>query len=728
MNKDAVQELRAIFREEAAELLGELRGLLGAMRGATQATFEQQLSLAMRLAHNLKGSAGNVGLSRVEHAAHTLEDAFLTLRHVGQEVLDELVPLLGAVLSGIELTVEEKGEAFAAEHEAKLAAWVALTAPSEPQEASAQPDTGKAHEAVRAQAHDLLGDVAGEGANVPRVEVVKGRTIRIEAERLDKLLELVSSLLVAETDLRQRHGSLEALREQLDYRLGGGTQDAKGRLDAALRTLDTLILENRNAVGSFGRLSQELHSAMKRARMVPLSSLSAFLQRSAADAGRHANKSVDLELQLSDVELDKVILDNLRDPLMHLLRNAVDHGLESADSRDLMGKPARGLVRVSAELVGASVRIMVSDDGRGIDEQGLAAAVVRLGLLSTEQVDMLAEESLVDLIFAPGLSTRRKITHLSGRGVGLDVVRSAVLALGGSVRAHARGPLGGAAFVLTLPLSLLSTRLLLVAAGDSVYAFPVEAIERVQRVSRQAVSVIDGIQVVQLDAMQWLRVVGLSTALSGRRPREQEQFKVLIVSQGEKRFAIAVDEVLREEELVVRKLPWNMQSIAGVSGATVLADGSVAAVVDVSQLAEGKRPDSSTVSRSAPEGAQKKRAQILVVDDSMTTRTLHRNVLSFVGYQVQTAHDGSEAWALMQSAAFDAVVSDVQMPGLDGFELTRKIRADSRFKQVKIILVTSLDSPEDRQRGMHAGADGYVVKGPLERDALLAAVAQQLGS
>lgn len=716
MNQDIEQQLRAIFREEAADILGELRALLGGLRGARQATFEQQLSSAMRLAHNLKGAAGNVGLTDVEEASHALEEAFLALKNAGLGALEATVPQLLASVRDIEGLIET-AEAQRATPEASRTASPTKAGLSRDPRTAEGFDAGEGAEDPRTGLSPIV-DEAVEA----QLTASKVRTIRIEAERLDKLLELVSSLLVAETDMRERHQAFEALRERMDYRLGGGTEDPKARLESALRTLDALILQNRNALSSFSRLSQELQAAMKRARMVPLSSLTNHLRRSVDDAARYAGKLVDLEVQFSDIELDKVILEHLRDPLMHLLRNAVDHGLESTEVRDLKGKPERGLVRISADLVGASVRITVADDGRGIDQRALAEAVVAKGLLTADQVAALSEESLIDLVFAPGFSTRTETTRLSGRGVGLDVVRSAVTDLGGSVRAHARGPLGGAAFAMTLPLSLLSTRLLLVSAGDSVCAVPVESIDRAQRASKQDLTVVDGVHVVQLNETEWIRVVWLSAALSGRKPREQEHFKVLVVSQGERRLGIVVDELLREEELVVRKLPWNVQSVPGVSGATVLADGSVALVVDVGGLTTGNTPEIARTDASPAD------AQILVVDDSMTTRTLHGNVLSFAGYQVQTAHDGSEAWALLQHTPFRVVVSDVQMPGLDGFELTRRIRADARFKHVKIILVTSLDSAEDRERGMRAGADAYVVKGPLERDALLAAVAEQLGT
>jgi two-component system, chemotaxis family, sensor kinase CheA len=240
----------------------------------------------------------------------------------------------------------------------------------------------------------------------------------------------------------------------------------------------------------------------------------------------------------------------------------------------------------------------------------------------------------------------------------------------------------------------------------------------VVKVPSTAVQTLDDLQVVKVDETEILRVRWLAQLVSARAPRESDHLKLLIVSHADAKLALAVDEILHEDALVVRKLPWNLVEVPGVSGAATLADGSVAVVLDAAQL---------TMRRHMPLPEQKPHdaaARILVVDDSMTTRTLHRNVLTFAGYNVVVAHDGNDAWELLRREEVDVVVSDVQMPGMDGFELTRRIRADARLKSLTVVLVTSLNQPEDMQKGREAGADEYVVKGPLERDALLSAVAR----
>jgi two-component system chemotaxis sensor kinase CheA len=457
---------------------------------------------------------------------------------------------------------------------------------------------------------------------------------------------------------------------------------------------------------------------MRRARMIRLDTQASSMRRTVDDAARTVQKAVDLETDFSNVELDKVVLDLLRDPIVHLLRNAIDHGIESGPARELVGKPERGLVRASARVTGNMVELLICDDGSGIDARRVAATAVARGLLTAAQAERADESQLLDLIFVEGFSTRDKASRLSGRGIGLDVVRRALRELGGSVRALSRGPLGGAAFQLSVPISILSARLLLVSCNDGVYAVPVQSIDRVVKVSRTAVQTLDDMQVVKLSDTELLRVRWLAQLVSDRAPAESDQLKLLIVSHAGAKLALAVDEILHEEALLVRKLPWNLVDVPAVSGAALLADGSVAAVLDAAQLATRQH---IAVSRTKPEDTV---AKILVVDDSMTTRTLHRNVLTFAGYDVIVAHDGSEAWELLRNEDVHIVVSDVQMPGMDGFELTRRIRADARLKNMVVVLVTSLDQPEDMEKGLEAGADEYVVKGPLERDALLSAVAR----
>lgn len=713
MKKDLEEQLRAIFREEAAELLEELRDVVGRLRTTDAELASEEIGVAMRLAHNLKGAAGSVGLDSFANTAHALEDALLAIRQGGVAAQYEHNALLAEAVSALESSIEGRGDQPSESVRPRLLGVAGTASP----DVEVETDPARNLTPVpRAEPNLESSEIV-----LPDGRIAKGSTVRIDAKRLDRLFGLVSELLVTETGMRHRHQSVVALRQSFTDAVAKLPVEHRDGLASYMQQLDACARDHQSAVAAFGRLSSELNDAMRRTRMVPLVNLSAMMRRTVDDAARVLGKEVDLELSLAGIELDKVVLDRLRDPLVHLLRNAVDHGIEPTETRDTLGKTLRGLVNVRAEIIGANVRIVILDDGRGIDVRRLEKSLVEKGLLSADKAARLDEASLVDFLFAEGFSTRDEATMLSGRGVGLDVVRHALADLGGTVRAEPRGPLGGAAFTLTVPLSVLTTRILLVRASENVYAIPTHSIARVARASKDAMRMVDGTPVVTVEGTDPLPLHFLARILGARTQREADSHRVIVLDDGKRQFAVAVDEILEEQELVVRKLPWNLVSVPGVSGAVTLADGSVAIVVDVAHLFASR--DAGTERREASAA----RTRILVVDDSMTTRTLHRNLLAGAGYDVVLANDGLEAWDRLRQEPLDMVVTDGQMPGMDGFELTRRIRGDARLGSLPVILVTSLARPDDIQRGLDAGADEYVVKGPLEQDALLTAVARHAG-
>lgn len=725
MNEELEAQLRAIFREEAAEILDELRVVVARLRAADERELREEIALAMRLAHNLKGAAGSVGFEEVARTAHALEEAMLGARAAGAERVRALAGLFGETVAALEAATSGRGQdAFHDVREKLLASTSGAGARGDSATVSVAPEAGPHDadaEAVERTAAERPAEVERAQELVEDATARGGATLRIEAARLDRLFGFVSELLVTETDMRQRHEAWVAMRDGLSAVLRELPASSRERASMTLRRMDALVDDHQRAIGSFSRLSHDLHDAMKRARMVPLETLAASFRRSVDEVARSLGKQVELELELGGIELDKVVLERLRDPLLHLLRNAVDHGIEAARERDLLGKPAMGLISLRAEVVGSTVHLVLADDGGGIDLDALRNAVERKGLVTGAELATLDETTLLDFLFAEGFSTRSRATMVSGRGVGLDVVRRAVVELGGRVTVDARGPLGGAAFHLQVPLSVLSTRMLLVRGGDALFVVPVHAIDRVARVSRRAVGVAAGQAVVTLEGDDPRPLHWLARSFGGRVTQETEQLRLLVLSHGSHSIAVAVDDILVEEDYVVRRLPWNLTDVAGVSGAVILPDGTVALAVDVRQFFA--RRSIASAAREETRG----RARLLVVDDSMTTRTLHRNLLTQAGYEVVVASDGSEAWERLRLEAFDLVVSDVQMPGLDGFELTRRVRADARLGNLPMVLVTSLARSDDVQRGLDAGADEYVVKGPLEEDALLAAVARHVG-
>jgi two-component system chemotaxis sensor kinase CheA len=349
---------------------------------------------------------------------------------------------------------------------------------------------------------------------------------------------------------------------------------------------------------------------------------------------------------------------------------------------------------------------------------------VKSGLVADRQLATMGEEQVLHLLLAPGFSTAQTVGRLSGRGVGLDVVRKKVEDLGGTVAisTHSRG--AGAAFHLTVPVSLLSTRGLLVDGGGSICALPIDYVARTLRLRRDRIEQVDGSLAVAQEDSEPLRIRFLSSILGRTQATRAEKLSAVVVSRGGAELGIVVDRVLGEQEFVTKRLPWNLRSVAGVNGAVVLGDGRLAVVLDVPHIfasgagaAEETDPACAAVESTAKE-------TVLVVDDSLTSRTLERNILTRSGYEVIVAVDGEEAWNLLQKHPVDLVVTDIQMPKIDGFELTRRIRSDAGLKNLPVILVTGLGSPRDLAEGAEVGADEYIVKGQFDQRKLLEAVAR----
>lgn len=720
MNDELLRaNLLVVFRDEARETLDALRGEFAKLRQAPGAL---DVAQAMRLAHNLKGAAAAVELEVAAGTAHALEDCMLLLDGAPPAVRDTLLSLCDEAVAALEAAAEGKGEDAASQigerlrtHTATLHVVGALK--------FSTPDGADAAVAGPARASSPSGALEGAMSGAPPEAHQPGGTVRVAATRLDRLFGFVAELLDTGVMMAGRYEELAGARIAIEeaVRVAGASEHVAVR--AALSALETQVDDQYRALSAFSRLSAGLTNAMRRARMLRLETLAAQLRRTVDGAAREVNKRVDLQLRLGDIELDRAVLEQLREPLVHLLRNAVDHGIEDADRRDLIGKPARGLVLVQAQVQGAMVELTIADDGAGIDLERLRRTLVRKGMIDEGAARSLGPEELTEFLFDEGFSTREKITRLSGRGVGLDVVRRAVAALGGTVQAIERGPMGGAAFHLRVPLSILATKLLLVRVGELVLGLPVHAVERVARVTHEQLRAVDGTSVVCIPGREPAPLTFLSHLLGGRHEGAVEAIDVVVVAVAGSVLALAVDEVLRDESLVVHRLPWNLLEVPGVSGAVALPDGQVIVVMDVNHLLAHRKP--AAAAAHAPVAIT--RPRILVVDDSMTTRTLHRNVLVGAGYEVVMASDGEEAWRLLRDQAVDAIVSDVQMPGIDGFELARRVREHARFGSVPVVLVSSLAKPEDMQRGLAAGADEYVVKGPLEQDALLAAVRRHVG-
>ncbi|MCB1742370.1 MAG: response regulator, partial [Gammaproteobacteria bacterium] len=550
---------------------------------------------------------------------------------------------------------------------------------------------------------------------------VQGGSVRVETERLDRLMGYTGELLITHARQRARNERYSAFAEAFRSAQRQLPLEEQATLSRLAKQLDDLILADQKELRGFGYLTEEIESAMKQVRMVPLAGVVAQWRRITREAAQECEKSVVLDVDVGSIELDKHVLDALRDPIMHVLRNAVAHGVESPTERQRLGKPAKGRVLIEARMRGAQVELTVSDDGRGLDAGIIGRKAQERGMVTAAELSQMPREEVLEFLFAPGFSTATAVSELSGRGVGMDVVRRQAQEVGGEVTIEATSALGGASFRLVVPLSLVSNRGLLVRIGEATAVIGVNEVERIVRTDRASLRRAGGEQLVDIGESHSVVLRSLS-AMLGMEESSGSELLVAVVSSGRSRVGLAVSEILGEAQYVTQRLPWNLEHIDGVQGAVILPDGTLALVLDVAYMAQAR--GQVVPLRLKDRQVERKVPKVLVVDDSVTSRTLERNILQSAGYEVVTARDGEEGWKFLQDNAFDLVVSDVEMPRCTGLELAGRIRGNDRLKDIPLVLVTSLGSEEDIAAGARVGADEYIVKGRFDQKQLLEVVAR----
>jgi two-component system chemotaxis sensor kinase CheA len=556
----------------------------------------------------------------------------------------------------------------------------------------------------------LFGSTAGAHGNVPALPKSNVLSLLEEDNGLGGLGKDLSHLLNYVADGQERLREMSALINNLARQYADDTMHM------------SLVID---------KLEQEI----KRVRMLPLSTITGPFGRMVRDLAREAGKEAVLEIVGGDTELDKRVLEQIKDPLIHLLRNAIDHGIEPPEQRVALAKPRSGAVTLAVEQTGQDVVICVSDDGHGLDVDAIRRAVARQNnVLDPSQGEMdaqaLSEAELAELIFKVGISTSSVVTDISGRGVGLDVVRRNVEALHGRVDVDWT-PGEGTSFTLTLPLTLTSLRGLLVRVSNERLALPFNAIERIMYVGWQEVLSLEGRDTVRYNGRP-ITLVRLNDVLKLPRVEAQydERILVLVVTDAERRLAFAVDELISEQEIVNKGLGKQLTRVGGIAGATVMGSGEVILILNVADLIKlalqnAHRSVLDTPSEADSAAGARVRQHILIVDDSITTRTLEKNILEAAGYTIHVATNGQEALNIIAASGVpDLIVTDIVMPGMDGFDLTQQIKGDPRTADVPVILVTSLDSPEDKARGIEIGADAYIVKSNFDQGNLLETIQQ----
>jgi two-component system chemotaxis sensor kinase CheA len=476
---------------------------------------------------------------------------------------------------------------------------------------------------------------------------------------------------------------------------------------------------------SLGGMVDHLLDDAKRLLMLPFSTLLAVLPKLVRDLARDQGKQVRLEIRGGEVEIDKRILEELKDPLIHLVRNSIDHGMEKPAERSARGKPPEGSLTVTISQVdGNKVQLILADDGGGIDAARVREVAVRQGLLSAERAGQLDERESLALIFLSGVSTSRMLTEVSGRGLGMAIVREKVERLGGQISIQTQ--VGrGTSFRLLLPLTMATFRGLVVRAGDQSFIIPTAQVERVVRVRADAVRHAAGQPLIELDgaalSLVWLEQVLQLPAKPSRAPLNV--VTAVVLGSGDQRIAYAVTEVLQEQEVLIKSLGPPLVRVRNVAGAAVLGSGKPVLILNPADLlASALQSPLATVPVAAVETPEGREKRVLVAEDSITARMLLKNILESAGYHVTAVVDGADAWTALKTEPFDLLVSDIQMPRLNGFDLTSRIRGERKLADLPVVLVTALASREDRERGIDVGANAYIVKSSFDQGNLLEVV------
>jgi two-component system chemotaxis sensor kinase CheA len=772
------QQLINSFKTEQKEHVQKItQGLLALEKNPPAEERKVLLDEVFRGAHSLKGGARAVGMTIIEGLSHNMEDLLLSIKSGRLDFSSELFDLLYQALDAVELVIEQveagnpsppakviallarleeakgitkradqeeieeigvesKGDDEVTKPETKIETKIIEDSPLvSPPKAEAQPSTSTAQSLIsKSQDETIRVSISKLDALMNQFSELVGAKIRAE-QRLAEVRQMQAFAVEwykLWQNLRRHYNRLLRLRDmENEYNKDvAALIDFAAQNQEALRTFNAqsnlLYRQSANDTMRLSLIIDELQEEIKRVRMLPLSTITVTFARMIRDLARDQGKQINLTITGDETELDKRVLEQIKDPLIHLLRNAVDHGIEDSQRRRRAGKPVEGHIILSASQQGDNIVITISDDGGGLNLESIRQAAVRKRLLTLTEAQKLNQTEVADLIFRSGISTSQIITDISGRGVGLDVVRQNVEELHGTLQIDFV-PDQKTTFTMVLPLTLASSRGLLVKVGEQVFALPLSTVERMLRVDRDSIGRIEGKEAIIYEdrpvGLVWLEDL-LELPLS---PRDVDRLTIVIISVAEKRLGLIVDELVGEQEIVIKNLGKQLLKVSGIAGATVLGTGQVILVLhtaDLIRLAAQTGPRRAVVPAADLSKTTRQRT-ILVVDDSITTRTLEKNILEAAGYRVKLATNGQEALAAVGSdSAPDLIVSDINMPRLDGFELTSRLKRDKRYTDIPIILVTSLDSPADKARGIEVGADAYIVKSSFDQGNLLETIEQ----
>jgi two-component system chemotaxis sensor kinase CheA len=762
------RELLNIFWVEVGEYLEALNNGLLQVETSSDSNRSALLREMNRVAHSMKGAARAVGIGVIETISHYMEEIFngaleknlnltpdicdtlydgldLIQNHAngGEQDTETLSQVLGHLEQVIATTTDGAAPARAkpfidTEEQKSVKAEPPPTPIRITRETPIVTDTDAPAPTEKMESQTMMLRPSED-------------TIRVTVSKLDRLMAEASELLVARMHGEERQRQVNFLVRQhtrwqkewrgvrasyirLVRRLQDKDDEMATELSEMFKFLETNQRRLSDTLRLMAQLSQtvvqdnmhlssladQLQDDISGMRMIPFESIIGGFQRMVRDLARDLGKQVQLDVSSTALELDKTVLDSLKDPIMHLLRNAIDHGIEYPDDREAAGKPAIGHIALSIEQRGSEIQVHVSDDGRGIDTRRVRQSAVKAGLMSDAESMLLSEDEARLLIFHPGLTTTERVTSISGRGLGMDIIRDRVENMRG--RVSLQSTVGhGTNVTLSVPVSLTRIRCILLRVGNEDYAVPSNMVVRMEKLPRSIVFAAEGRDMIHINERP-MPLVSLAALLDVPSIQtDDERLAVLVLRAADRAIAFEVDDLYSEQELVLKSLGPEIARARYVGGAALLGSGDVMIVLDANDLVRGASGNSLPYRRMRVDlpTMQQRRLRVLVVDDSITTRTLEKNILETAGFHVLVAMDGVEGWRMINENELDVIISDVEMPNMNGLELTARIKENAQTRDIPVILLTSLAKPEQREAGLRAGANAYLVKSQFDQGELL---------
>jgi len=745
--EDFLKRIRETFRVEAEEHIHAFSaGLIELEKNRPEEKVKEIIETMFREVHSLKGAARSVDQKEIESLCQPLESIFSALKSGKITLSPFSINMFYKAVDHLTKLINTTGkDQSASDHQIMRGLIQQLK-----EMAAGQP--GEKNDTM------LMSDIKiapPEIVHLPETDISGGlvpvstETVRIRISKLDPLLLQAEEMIQSKIAIDQRILELRELSAELKE---WKTEAQKWRERRATATLSTwhewcdaseihLNKTESRMVEIIRLLERDQHNhdhlvnlhleAMKQVLMLPVGYMAEVFPGMVRDISHDQNKVVDFNMTGTELEIDRRILEELKDPLIHLIRNSIDHGIGNPRERLLQNKSSHGKITLAfAAKENGQFEVILSDDGKGIDKDNLLRAAIKSGILDKEAAGKLEDEEILNLIYQSGVSTSSIITDISGRGLGLSIAQEKIAKLNGLISVETEAG-NGTTFRIRLPMALAAFRGIMVRVNEFLFILPTVNVEQVLRVEKADIKTIENHETIMIDS-RIISVVDIGEVLglpehkhagSDRKNRDFEKSdktRLVVLSSAEQRIAFKVDDIVGEQQVLVKGLGKLLKRVRNISGATILGSGNVIPVLNINDLmksavkTKGRKIETGEGDLFVP-----KTGKILVAEDSITSRTLIKNILETAGYQVTTSVDGADAYTKARSDDFDIIVSDVDMPKINGFELTLKIKNDKKLSEIPVILVTALESREDKERGIEVGADAYIIKSSFDQSNLL---------